>query len=362
MAKRDYYEVLGVGRGASEAELKRSFRRLARELHPDVNAHDPQAEEKFKQAAEAYEVLSDPERRRTYDQFGHEGLRSGGWSSETAGFSSIQDIFQTFFGDSFGGGSSRGPVAGGDILVEAEVTLAEVLEGTERELSFEAIEVCEHCHGNGAEPGTPIRTCERCEGSGQLREQVRSVFGQVIRAVPCDACDGDGRVAESPCDACDGAGRVSGERTWEVDIPAGIEDGQRIRISGAGHAGGVGARAGDLYVQVAVAADERFVRQGTELITRLEVPVTTAILGGEMTVPSIEGIEAVMVPAGVQHGDVAVLGGGGLPALRGRGRGDLHVVFEVSVPAELTEEQLALVRQLDESLSERQPAARRERK
>lgn len=348
MAKGDYYELLGVSRSASAGEIKKAFRRLARELHPDVNAHDPEAEEKFKQAAEAYEVLSDPERRRTYDQFGHEGLRSGGWSSQAAGFSSIQDIFQSFFGDAFGGGGfSRGPVAGGDVLVEIEVTLAEVLEGTERELSFEAVEVCEHCHGNGAEPGTPIRTCERCEGSGQLREQVRSVFGQVIRAVPCELCAGDGRVAETPCEVCDGAGRVSGERTWEVDIPAGIEDGQRIRISGAGHAGDVGARQGDLYVEVAVAPDERFVRQGTELVTRVEVPVTTAILGGELPVPSIEGELSVQVPAGAQHGDVRVLKGEGLPALRGGRRGDLHAVLELLVPRDLSEEELELVRGLD---------------
>jgi molecular chaperone DnaJ len=362
MAKRDYYEVLGVERGASAGEVKKSFRKLARELHPDVNAHDPEAEEKFKEAAEAYEVLSDPERRRTYDTLGHEGLRSGGWSSQTAGFSSIQDIFQTFFGDSFGGGFSRGPMPGGDILVETEVSLAEVLEGAGREVSFEAIAVCDHCHGNGAEPGTPIHTCERCEGSGQVQEQVRSVFGQVIRAMPCDVCGGDGRVAETPCEACAGAGRVSDERTWEVDVPAGIEDGQRIRISGAGHAGDVGARQGDLYVQVSVAEDERFVRQGTELITRLEVPVTTAVLGGEMTVPSIEGEETIEVPAGAQHGDVAVLKGEGLPSLRGKRRGDLHVVFELRVPTELDEEQLDLVRQLDESLGEREPAAERKRK
>jgi molecular chaperone DnaJ len=362
MAKRDYYEVLGVSRDASDGEIKKSFRRLARELHPDVNAHDPQAEEKFKEAAEAYEVLSDAERRRTYDSYGHEGLRSGGWSSQTAGFSSIQDIFSTFFGEGFGGGFSRGPAAGGDVLAGVEVSLTEVLEGTESEISFEAVGVCEHCNGNGAEPGTPIRTCERCEGSGQIQEQMRSVFGQVIRAMPCDRCGGDGRVAETPCGTCDGAGRVSEERTWEVDVPAGIEDGQRIRIAGAGHAGDPGARSGDLYVEVRVEADERFVRQGTELITRLEVPVTTAILGGRMTVPTIEGSDEVEVPAGTQHGDVAVLKGEGLPSLRGRKRGDLHVAFELIVPSELDDEQLELVRELDRGLGARESATARKRK
>ncbi len=356
MAKRDYYEVLGVGRRASEAEIKKSFRRLARELHPDVNAHDPEAEEKFKAAAEAYEVLSDPERRRTYDAMGHEGLRSDGFS--TAGFSSIQDIFQTFFGESFG----QGPAAGGDVLAGVEVSLLEVLEGTVREVDFEAVGTCDHCRGNGAEPGTPIHTCERCEGSGQIREQVRSVFGQVVRAMPCDRCHGDGRVPETPCEVCGGAGRVADERTWEVDVPPGIEDGQRIRISGGGHAGDVGARQGDLYVEVHVEADERFARQGTELVSRLQVPVTTAILGGAIAVPTLEGEEDVEVPAGSQHGDMAVLEGEGLPPLRGGRRGDQHVVFEIVVPRELSDDELELVRRLDETVSEPRSAAARKPK
>jgi molecular chaperone DnaJ len=356
VAKRDYYEVLGVSRRASGDEIKKSFRRLARELHPDVNAHDPEAEEKFKAAAEAYEVLSDSERRRTYDQLGHDGLRAGGWSSETAGFSSIQDIFQTFFGDAFGGGFSRGPAAGGDVLVGVEVSLRDVLDGTGREVSFEAVSVCEHCHGNGAEPGTPIHACERCEGTGQVREQMRSVFGQVVRAMPCDICGGDGRLAETPCENCSGAGRVADERTWEIDVPAGIEDGQRIRISGAGHAGDPGARQGDLYVEVSVEADERFIRQGTELVTRLDVPVTTAMLGGEMTVPTLEGEETIGVPAGSQHGDVLRLPGMGLPPLRGRGRGDQHVVLELLVPRDLGDDEQELARRLDESLGARESA------
>ena len=362
MANRDYYEVLGVDRGAPEGEIKRSFRKLARELHPDVNAHDPEAEEKFKQAAEAYEVLSDPERRRTYDMLGHEGLRSGGWTSQTAGFSSIQDIFSTFFGDAFGGGFARGPAPGGDVLAVAEVSLLEVLEGTEHEVSFEAAGVCEHCSGNGAEPGTPIHACERCEGSGQIQEQMRSVFGQVVRAMPCDRCGGDGRIPETPCGVCGGAGRVADQRTWEVDVPAGIEDGQRIRIGGAGHAGGAGARPGDLYVEVRVEADERFARQGTELVTRLKVPVTTAMLGGRMTVPTNEGEDDVKVPAGVQHGDIATLKGEGLPPLRGKGRGDLHVVFEVVVPRKLSRSEQDLVKRLDESLAPEQGAPARKLK
>ncbi len=351
---RDYYEVLGVGRDASEAEIKKAFRTLARELHPDVNAHDPEAEEKFKQAAEAYEVLSDPERRRAYDTFGHEGLRGGGWQPRTAGFSSFQDIFETFFGgDPF---FQRGPAAGADVGAAIEVTLEEVLNGTSREVSFEVVDACEQCRGNGAEPGTPIRTCERCEGSGQLRQVSRSVFGQVVRATVCDRCGGDGRVPENPCDRCQGAGRTAERRTWEVDVPAGISDGQRIRIAGAGHAGESGGRQGDLYVEVGIRPDERFTRQGTELISRVSLPVTTAMLGGEVTVPILEGSESVEVPAGTQHGDVAVLSDHGLPPLRGGGRGDQHVLFELVVPEQLTAEQRELVERLEQELSGRERA------
>jgi molecular chaperone DnaJ len=359
MVSRDYYEVLGVERAASDAEIKKAFRSLARELHPDVNNHDPEAEEKFKQAAEAYEVLSDPERRRTYDAFGHEGLRSGGWHPRTETFTGFQDIFEAFFGgDPFG---QRGPAPGGDIGTRIEIELEDVLEGTKREVSFEAVSVCERCRGNGAEPGTPIRTCERCEGTGQIREQMRSIFGQVVRAMPCDRCGGDGKVPEKPCKECNGAGRVGDSRTWEVDVPAGIEDGQRIRIAGAGHAGESGARQGDLYVEVHVATDERFSRQGTELVSRMELPVTTAILGSEITVQTLEGSESVEVPAGTQHGDVAVLEGLGLPPLQGGERGDQHVVFELVVPKDLSEEQLEQVRELDYALADGASASARKR-
>ncbi len=354
MAKRDYYEVLGVDRSAAEGEIKKSFRKLARELHPDVNAHDPDAEEKFKEAAEAYEVLSDVERRRTYDRFGHEGLRTGGYTPG-AGFGSFQDIFEAIFGGgdplgAFGGG--RG--AGADVAAIVRIGLEDVLEDQSREVSFEAVTVCERCRGNGAEPGTPIETCERCGGTGQLREVSRSIFGQVVRAMPCDRCGGEGRVPATPCERCGGAGRVTEERTWEVDIPAGIEDGQRIRIAGAGHAGPGGARQGDLYVEVRVESDERFTRQGTELISRAEIPVMTAIVGGEVFVPTLEGEMAVEVHAGTQHGEVTVLSGRGLPPLHGGRRGDLHVVFELVVPTDLDEDQREAAERLAEALRQEQ--------
>ena len=360
MAKRDYYQVLGVEKNASDGEIKKSFRKLARELHPDVNAHDPEAEEKFKEAAEAYEVLSDPDRRQTYDRFGQDGLRSGGFQPGGAGFGSFQDIFDALFGgggDPFGG-FGGGPAPGADIGAVVEIELEDVLTDQQREVKFEAVTVCERCRGNGAEPGTPIETCPKCEGTGQLREVSRSIFGQVVRAMPCDRCGGDGRIPETPCERCGGAGRVAEERAWEVDIPAGIEHGQRVRIAGAGHAGQPGGREGDLYVEIDVAEDERFARQGTELISRAEVPVTTAIVGGEVFVPTLEGDLAVEVPAGTQHGEVSVLRGRGLPPLHGGRRGDQHVVFELVVPTDLDDDQREAAERLAEALGQPQPSPR----
>jgi molecular chaperone DnaJ len=350
---RDYYEVLGVQRGATEVEIKKAFRVLARELHPDVNSEDADAEERFKEAAEAYEVLSDPERRQTYDRFGHEGLRSGGWAPHAAA-GNFQDIFEAFFGqgggDIFGFGQ-RGPAGGGDIGAVAEVTLAEVLSGVEAEAEFEAVKACEHCKGNGAEPGTPITTCERCGGSGQLRQVTQSILGQVVRAAPCDVCNGAGKFAETPCEECDGLGRVSGKRTFEVKVPAGIEDGQRIRITGAGHVGEPGGPPGDLYVEVRVQPDRRFERQGTTLISSIAVPATAALLGTAVVVPTPQGDKKIKVPAGTQPGDSVRLKGEGLPAIGGRGRGDQHVVFRVVLPKKMSKKQREIAQRLHDELN-----------
>ena len=309
---RDYYEVLGVGREADEAEIKKAFRGLARELHPDVNDHDPEAEEKFKAAAEAYEVLSDAERRRTYDAYGHEGLRSGGFDPRASSFGSIDDLLQSLFGGgaAFGfGGGGGGRAAGGDILVSVELDLDQVAVGARREISFDAVGACEHCHGNGAEPGTPITTCERCDGAGQLRRVARTPFGQMVQGVACDACEGAGKIAETPCAECRGSGRTPGRRTQAVEIPAGIESGQRLRVAGAGHAGEAGAPAGDLYVEIEVAA-------------------------------------------GTQPGHEEVLRGAGLPRLGGRRRGNQRVILNVIVPTNLSEEQREITERLDQSLEE----------
>jgi molecular chaperone DnaJ len=355
---RDYYEVLGVGRDAGETEIKKAFRGLARELHPDVNDHDPEAEEKFKAAAEAYEVLSDAERRRTYDAYGHEGLRSGGFDPRSASFGSIDDILQAFFGgggDAFGfggGGGGGGRAAGGDILVEAEVDLAEVATGVRREISYHAVGACEHCHGNGAEPGTPISACERCGGAGQLRQVSRTPFGQMVRGVVCDACAGAGKIPETPCAECGGSGRKPGQKTQAIEIPPGIESGQRLRVSGAAHAGDAGAPAGDLYVEVTVAEDERFERDGTDLISVVSIPATEAMLGTAVAVPTLDGEREIELAPGVQPGHEGVLRGAGLPRLGSRRRGNQRVILEVIVPTNLSEEQREVVERLDESLEE----------
>jgi molecular chaperone DnaJ len=349
---RDPYEVLGVGRDADEAAIKSAFRRLARELHPDVNRHDPDAEEKFKEAAEAYEILSDAERRATYDRYGHDGLRSGGYAPNFEGFGSISDLFDAFFGGAFGTAARGGPMQGGDVAVSAEVTLAQAATDTELELSFEAIDACDRCHGNGAEPGTPIVTCERCGGAGMLQAVTRSPFGQVVRQVACDVCGGDGRVAEQPCTRCDGRGREVRRRTLRVDIPAGIADGQRIRLSGRGHAGEHGGPPGDLYVLVQVTPDGRFVRDGDDLVTALDVPAPLAALGATLTASSLDGDVDVEVEPGTQPGAVLTVGGKGMPRLRRPGRrGDLRVVVNVVIPRKLSKEQRRLAQDLADSMT-----------
>jgi molecular chaperone DnaJ len=350
---RDYYEVLGVARDAGEPEIKKAFRKLARELHPDVNRHDPDAEDKFKEAAEAYEVLSDADRRATYDRYGHEGLKSGGYAPNFDSFGSVADIFETFFGGGgFGGGRPGGPAQGGDVAVAAMIDLAQAASGAAVEVSYEGVARCEHCRGNGAEPGTPIETCAKCSGTGQLRAVTRTPFGQVVRAAACDVCGGDGRVPKTPCRECHGRGRKVERVKLSVDVPAGIEDAQRIRVTGRGHAGEHGGPAGDLYVQIRVREDPRFVRSQDDLVTVVDVAAPLAALGTTVQVPTIDGETELEIPAGIQPNETLTIRGAGMPALRGRHHGDLRVVVNVVIPRRLKREQRDLLQQLADSLTE----------
>jgi molecular chaperone DnaJ len=356
-AVRDYYEVLGVSRDADDTEIKKAFRKLARELHPDVNRHDPQAEDKFKEAAEAYEVLSDADRRATYDRYGHEGLRSGGYSPNFEGFGSVGDIFEAFFGGggfggAFGGAQPGGPAAGGDVAVSAQIELAQAAQGAKIEVAYDSVHRCEHCHGNGAEPGTPIETCPQCQGTGQLRAVTRTPFGQVVRATACDRCGGDGKIPETPCRVCSGRGRTVKPVKLAVDVPAGIEDGQRIRVTGRGHAGDHGGPAGDLYVQIRVREDPRFVRNQDDLVTVVDVAAPLAALGTTVTVPTIDGSTELEIPAGTQPNETFLVRGQGMPALRSGRRGNIQVVVNVVVPRRLKRDQRELLEQLSASLTE----------
>ena len=355
---RDYYEVLGVERSADEASVKKAFRRLARELHPDVNAHDPDAEEKFKEAAEAYEVLSDPERRAQYDAYGHEGLRAGGYAPNFGDFGSISDLFSAFFGAggfeaAFSAGRMRGgPVQGGDVAVATTIDLADAAHGTTVELSYDVRTRCPTCHGNGAQPGTPIETCPRCQGAGQLQSVSRTPFGQLVRSVVCDVCGGAGRRPRNPCETCRGEGVVVDRHVVDVTVPPGISDGQRIRLSGRGHAGEHGGPNGDLYVVVRVREDERFLRDGNDLVTVIDVPAPLAALGTVVDVPTLDGPVPVEIRAGTQPGEQIRLGGRGMPPLH-RGRtGDLRVVVNVTVPRRLTREQRDLLEQFADTLTD----------
>lgn len=331
MSRRDHYEVLGVPKDAGDDDIKRAFRRKARELHPDVNPDDPEAEGKFKEAAEAYEVLSDPESRQMYDRFGHDGVRQAGRGSDFADFGSFQDLFDAFFGgDPFGSrGSNR---RGDDLGVAVEISFEESATGVEREIEFEAIAPCDTCEGSGAAPGAGLDRCPSCGGQGQVREVARGPFGQFLRTQACSHCRGAGEIPAERCAACAGAGRQVRSRLAKVEIPAGISTGQQIRLTGKGHAGERGSAAGDIYVQVEVADDPRFHRQDLDVLTTVSVPVTDAMVGTEVSVPILGGETTVEVKAGTQHGEQIVLKGKGFPSLRGRGRGDQRVLVEVRIP------------------------------
>jgi molecular chaperone DnaJ len=341
-AERDYYELLGVERSATDAEIKKAFRKLARELHPDVS-EEPDAQERFKAIAEAYEVLSDAERRQLYDRFGHAGLRRGGYAPSDFAFTNLTDIFSAFFGDDLFARNRGGRARGGDVGAAVVIELADAFAGVRRAVPVEVAVACEACDGEGAAPGTSRVTCDTCGGQGQLRHVSRSVFGEFVRAQPCPACRGAGEVVETPCTACGGEGRVVEAKELEVEIPAGIHDGQRIRVRGAGHAGAHGGLPGDAYVEVRVAPDPRFERDGDDILAAVDLTIVQAARGATVAVPTLEGEAELEFEPGTQPGEVRVLRGKGMPSLQRSGRGDQRVLVNVAVPRRLTEEQRQLL-------------------
>jgi molecular chaperone DnaJ len=345
--QRDYYEILGIPRAASEGDVKKAFRRLARELHPDVS-EAPDAGERFREVAEAYEVLSKSETRELYDRYGHAGLRGGGFEPGHFDFGSLTDIFSAFFGDDlFGVGGRTARARGGDIAAEVAIELVEAAGGTSRPVPFRVATACSHCAGEGVEPGTNVTVCTTCGGLGRVQQVGRSVFGEFVRTQPCRTCVGIGRIVEHPCDECNGAGQVLEERSLEVEIPAGIHDGQRIRISGAGHAGVGGASAGDVYVLVHVRPDPRFVRQGNDIVSTVDLTITQAALGATVNIPTLDGEAELRFGPGTQAGEVHVLPGRGMPVLQGFGRGDQRVLVNVLVPHRLSDEQRRLLEEFE---------------
>ena len=348
--KRDYYEVLGVSRDASDADLKKAFRGLAREYHPDVNG-DPSAEARFKEIGEAYEVLSSPDQRSVYDRYGHEGLRGSGGGA-ASGFGSFQDLFNSFFGgsDPFGFGG-QGPTPGDDLLIAAEISFVESATGVARELHVDANNLCERCDGRGYPADAKVDECETCAGQGQIRRVARSPLGQIVRTQACTACAGRGAIVRERCSDCRGAGTTRERRRVEIEIPAGIAHGQRIRMTGKGSAGEPGAPMGDLYVEVHVTPDERFERERLDVLTRSRVSATEAMVGATLTVPTIEGEEEIELPAGTQSGQEIRLRGKGFPSLQGRAHGDEIVIIDVRIPKVTDDEGRRLALELHEHVA-----------
>jgi molecular chaperone DnaJ len=343
--QRDYYELLGVPRNADEGAIKKAFRGLARSLHPDVS-EAPDAQERFREVVEAYEVLSKPEARELYDRYGHAGLQSGGFTPTSFDLGSLSDLFAAFFGDDVFGVAARPRSSrGADVGAQIELELTEAATGVKRRVPFPVTVPCATCQGSGAEPGTEPVACATCGGRGHLQHVSRTAFGEFVRSQTCPGCGGAGRVIERPCLDCEGSGRTVEERSLEVEVPAGIHDGQQIRISGEGHAGALGGRAGDVYVQVHIRPDPRLVREGNDIFCSVDLTMTEAALGKKVEVPTLEGDVELELEPGTQPGEVRVLKGRGMPVLQGFGRGDQRVLVNVQVPYHLTEQQRGLLEQ-----------------
>ncbi len=366
MAKRDYYEVLGVPKGATSDEIKKSYRKMAMKYHPDKGG-GKEDEEKFKEANEAYSVLSDPEKRKSYDQFGHanpngtgNGAAGGGYQ-QYGGFGGFGgqgyninmddlggfgDIFETFFGGGGGGSRSRAS-KGADIEVEIRISFEEAVFGTEKDFSLLKMNTCDRCRGNGAEPGTGQKTCPTCHGRGQIQTEQRTIFGTFASTQVCPECHGSGKVPEKKCTKCKGEGRLREQVTVKVKIPAGVDNGQTIRVAGKGEAGEIGEQSGDLYLHVSVSPDRRFVRDGFDIENEVEITFPQAALGTTVEIPTLQGEVKLKVPAGTQSGKVFKLTNKGVPRLDGRSRGDQLVTVNVKTPTKLTSKQKKLLEDFD---------------
>ena len=366
MAGRDFYEVLGVARTADEAEIKRAFRQLARKYHPDANPDDPSAAERFKEIGLAYSVLSDPEKKARYDQLGHAAFSAaergggGGGADFAQGFGfgglDFEDLFESVLGDAFFGGRGRrrssGPARGNDLRVAVQISFEEAAFGCKREITVPRVEACAVCGGNGAAPGTRPKACSVCGGAGQVRVGRATPFGQFVSVQPCANCGGRGTVIEKPCAECQGQGRIRRRRALNVDIPAGIEDASRLRLSGAGEAGERGGPAGDLYVDVSVAAHAHFRREGRDVVSDVTVGVGQAALGADIEIDTLEGKQTIHVPEGTQPGDVIRLRGKGIVAVHGRERGDHRAVVRVEIPRRLSAAERDALRRYAEARGE----------
>ncbi len=352
----DFYEVLGVARTAGPDEIKRAYRRRARELHPDANPDDPVAAEQFKELARAYEVLSDPDKRARYDRFGEAGVSGAGAGPGDMFGGGLGDLFDAFFGGAgFGGGGRSepaGPPRGQDLEIVADLSFEQAVFGSTLPVTLRTAVVCEECGGSGAGSGTQPVTCADCNGTGQVRRVRQSLLGQMVTASACGRCGGMGQVIVTPCPVCAGEGRVVAEKTYQVDVPAGVDSGSTLRLSGRGAVGPRGGPPGDLFVHLRVQPHDRYHREGDDLVTEVPLGLAQAALGVRFTLPTLDGDEEINVPAGTQHGDEITLRGRGVPRLRGRGRGDLRARLLIEVPTKLTEAEAELLRKYAEERGE----------
>lgn len=344
--KRDYYEVLGVARTATEDEVKKAFRRLAKQYHPDTNK-EPEAETRFIEINEAYEVLSDSQKRTAYDRYGHAGVGSaaGAGFNDFAGFGNLNDLFETFFTGSTASGQRRsGPQRGADLRYDLTITFEEAVFGCQKEIELPRWETCSNCRGNGAQPGTSTTRCSACQGTGEIRRVQQSIFGQFVNVTMCERCRGEGRVITTPCEKCRGQGRVRTNRRVVVNIPAGVDDGINVRVTGEGEVSARGGAPGNLYVILTVKPHPFFKRQGNDIIYELPISFTQAALGDEVEVPSVDGKKVPLkIPAGTQSNRSFRLKGMGVPVVHSSARGDQHVIVNVVTPTNLTSEQKHLL-------------------